>query len=162
MVPLALPCQQATHSLLEAGLLLWNKWNPAETMRGIKRFCALLFQRGENWSSVCRAEEWAPCCIHKAEDTAEALSRNMSLMECVAIRKESLVTHPVLSAMSAVTGGWPLRAVTAGKCVPLVYNSLDCSHGLACGKCFCFSPPAQLMLRISSGENQGPLGWSPH
>lgn len=104
-VPLALPCQQAAHSLLEAGLLLWNKWNPAETMRGIKRFCALLFQRGENWSSVCRAEEWAPCCIHTAEDTAEALSRNMSLMECVAIRKESLVTHPVLSAVSAVTGG---------------------------------------------------------
>ena len=67
---------------------------------GSKDF-ALSFSKEEKIGHLCaEAEEWALCCIHKAEDTAEALSRNMSLME-----KESLVTHPVLSALSAVTGG---------------------------------------------------------
>lgn len=99
-VPLALSFSRPLIAFSRLGCSCGTNGTLLKPCVGSKDF-VLSFSKEEKIGHLCaEAEEWALCCIHKAEDTAEALSRNMSLME-----KESLVTHPVLSAMSAVTGG---------------------------------------------------------
>lgn len=77
-VPLALSCQQAFSRL---GCSCGTNGTLLKPCVGSKDF-VFSFSKEEKIGHLCaEAEEWALCCIHKAEDTAEALSRNMSLME---------------------------------------------------------------------------------